>query len=54
MKKKQNKLGVAKDTIRTLAGVELHQVAAGAGVNATAGHGQSCVRSCTTDSTLPQ
>ena len=49
MKKHKNKLGVAKDTIRTLAGVELREVAGG--VNATAGQGQSCVQSCTTNRT---
>lgn len=44
MKKQRNRLGVAKDTIRTLVSVELHEVAGG--VNATA-NGQSCVQSCT-------
>ena len=52
MKKNRNKLSVAKDTIRTLAGVDLHQVAGG--VNATAGHANSCVRSCPTDNTKPE
>ena len=52
MKKKQNKLGMARDTIRTLAGVELREVAGG--VNATAGHGQSCVQSCTSNRTAAE
>jgi hypothetical protein len=53
MKKKQNKLGVARDTIRTLTQGELHQVPGGAAVNPS-GQGNSCVRSCTTDHTTPQ
>jgi hypothetical protein len=51
MKKKQNKLGVAKDTIRTLMAVELQEVAGG--VNPS-GQGNSCVRSCPTDQTSQQ
>ena len=53
MKKKQNKLGVAKDTIRTLTQGELHQVPGGAQLNPS-GEGNSCVRGCTTDQTQRQ
>lgn len=48
MKKKQNKLGVARDTIRRLTLVELQEVAGG--VNPS-GQGDSCVKSCTTGHT---
>ena len=51
MKKKQNKLGVAKDTIRALTLVELQEAAGG--VNPS-GQGNSCVRSCPTDHTSQQ
>ena len=53
MKKKRNKLSVERDTIRTLAAVELHAVAGA--VNASgAGHPNSCVKSCPTDNTKPE
>jgi hypothetical protein len=43
MKKKQNKLSVARDTIRRLVQVELHQVVAG--VN-TSGTQNTCTKGC--------
>lgn len=51
MKKKQNKLGVARDTIRALTLVELQEAAGG--VNPS-GQGNSCVRTCTSDRTAQQ
>ena len=54
MKKKQNKLCVARDTIRTLAMVELHVVAGGVNPSGGIGHPNSCVRSCPTDNTKPE
>jgi hypothetical protein len=43
MKKKQNKLSVARDTIRTLVQVELHQVVSG--IN-TSGTENTCTKGC--------
>ncbi len=51
MKKKQNKLGVAKDTIRRLTLVELQEVAGGVNLS---GQGNSCVKTCTSDHTAQQ
>jgi hypothetical protein len=48
MKKKQNRLGVAKETIRTLTFVALQEVVGGVNPSGT---GNSCVKSCTTDQT---
>jgi hypothetical protein len=48
MKKMQNKLGVAKETIRTLTLVALQEVVGGVNPSGT---GNSCVRTCTSDQT---